>query len=300
MAITAKMTDASRAIHVLEGLLKGIVADKEINDQEIDALKKWLDNHKNFSYIYPFCEAYEFINRIYEDGVIDKSEKEELIDFCEQFQATEGPIDIATKEIRNLHGFLHGIICDNKINTLELEALKRWLSYHSSLIDKWPFNECYKLIRNILKDGMITQKEKDDFILFAKGFVEDRADNQYKDPSMFVGYWMESDAPVLKTIDVIIDRDVEIITTDKHFCFTGQMKHGTRKDIQSLLISRGGIAVNNVSMKLDYLVIGALSNPCWAYSTYGRKIENVMNLREEGKYIPILHEDDFYNVLNGK
>ncbi len=297
MAITGKITEASRAIHTLEGLLKGIAADREINIKEIESLKTWLDNHKNFSHIYPFSEAYTFIDGILEDGIIDQYEKEEIIDFCDQFQALEGPIDQMTKEMRNLHGFLHGIVCDREINTLELEALKKWLTYHNSNIGLWPYSECYDLVRNILKDGKITEKEKEDFISFAKCFAEEKSDNQAKDSSMFVDYWMNTNAPVLKTIDRIVDKDIDIIIHRKHFCLTGQMKYGTRKDIQSLLVLKGGFVANSVIKGLNYLVVGALSNPCWIYSTYGRKIEKVMRLRNDGIYIPIINEDDFYNTL---
>ena len=54
-----------------------------------------------------------------------------------------------------------------------------------------------------------------------------------------------------------------------------------------------GIPLNNPIVQLDYLVIGAQSSPCWAYSTYGRKIEAVIANREKGAETLILHEDDF-------
>jgi hypothetical protein len=54
-----------------------------------------------------------------------------------------------------------------------------------------------------------------------------------------------------------------------------------------------GIPYKSVVMKLDYLVIGAQSSPAWAYSTYGRKIERAIELRDRGIDIIILHEDDF-------
>jgi len=160
MTITGKITESSRAIHVLEGLLKGIAADQIINITEVQALETWLNNHKNFSHIYPFSEAYLLIDRILEDGVIDKYEKEELIDFCRDFQALDGPVDSMSKEIRNLHGFLHGIISDNEVNKAELEALESWMEYHMSNIEMWPYCECYTLVKSILEDGKITRKKR--------------------------------------------------------------------------------------------------------------------------------------------
>jgi len=297
MAITARITDTSRAIHVLEGILKGIAADKKINIEEMYELKRWLDNHKNLSDVYPFSEAYELIDSVLEDGIIDKEEQEEILDFCNSFEALDGPIDRLTKEMRNLHGFLHGIIADKRVNKKELKALQKWMKYHKSNLHKWPFDELYILINTILKDGIVTEEEQREFIDFTKGFIEDKAENAKKDPSVFVNRWMNSDAPTLKTIDRIIDKNIKIKISKKTFCFTGQMKSGKRKDMQNKVAEIGGIPMNNISRKTDYLVIGALSNPCWAYSTYGRKIEAVMNNRKMGINTYILHEDDFISAI---
>jgi len=75
------------------------------------------------------------------------------------------------------------------------------------------------------------------------------------------------------------------------------MKNGRRKDIQDIVISKGGIPVERVTKTLDYLVIGALSNPCWAYSTYGRKIDSAMSMNRNGASIAIVHEDDVMRML---
>lgn len=298
MAITAKITDSSRALHVLEGLLKGISCDKKINQEELSSLKLWLDNHKNFSYIYPFCDCYEFIERVMEDGEITQGEHDEIIDFCESFLALNGPIDLLTMEMRNLHGFLHGIIADQKISFEELKALEKWMIYHDANSGKWPFDEIYDIIQEILKDGVITKSEHDKFLQFASGFIEKDVFNVPRDPTIFTNYWMKSDAPILKTIDSIIDRDANIVIAGRSFCLTGQMKHGKRKDFQMNLSTKGGIPVERITKTTDYLVIGALSNPCWAYSTYGRKIDSVMKNKRNGVHTKIIHEDDFVNELN--
>lgn len=62
-----------------------------------------------------------------------------------------------------------------------------------------------------------------------------------------------------------------------------------------------GIPKNNAVTQLDYLVVGAQSSPCWAYSTYGRKIEAVIENREKrGAETVILHEDDFIEQATPK
>ena len=49
----------------------------------------------------------------------------------------------------------------------------------------------------------------------------------------------------------------------------------------------------DASKNLDYLVIGSISQKAWAYSTYGRKIETVLNHRRHGAETQIIHEHDF-------
>ncbi|MGB5986576.1 MAG: BRCT domain-containing protein, partial [Desulfobacterales bacterium] len=88
-------------------------------------------------------------------------------------------------------------------------------------------------------------------------------------------------------------RDCKIAFNQKQFCFTGPAKTGTRKNLEEIVTALGGIPKNNVVLTLDYLVIGAQSSPCWAYSTYGRKIEKAIELKRKGRNITILHENDF-------
>jgi len=65
------------------------------------------------------------------------------------------------------------------------------------------------------------------------------------------------------------------------------------KDVEDL----GGSAKSSVSTKTDYLVVGNAGNPCWAYSCYGRKIEEAMTLRREGAKVQIVNETDFWDAV---
>lgn len=59
----------------------------------------------------------------------------------------------------------------------------------------------------------------------------------------------------------------------------------------------GGEVVNHVSSHVDYLVIGADGNPCWAYACYGRKVEKAVQLRKKGGRILLVHENDFHDAV---
>ena len=290
--------DISRAIHNLEGVLKGIACDREISIAEITGLKNWLDNHSKFSHIYPFCEAYECVEKVIEDSIITEDEMQEMLDFCNTFESLNGPIDALTKEIRVLHGYLNGIILDGKINKEELKALKYYISGRGYLIDKYPFEECYNIIEKILDDGKITPDEEKEFLKFAKGFSERKSEGESPDKESFSSGLLNSSSPLLEPIDSLFDNEIEIKIQGCKFCLTGLFSE-KRASLKQILSEKGAVSLSSPSGQLNYLVVGGLSNPCWMYSTYGRKIEKVIELRKAGtgNKISIIPESVFITAL---
>jgi hypothetical protein len=59
----------------------------------------------------------------------------------------------------------------------------------------------------------------------------------------------------------------------------------------------GGVFSTSVTPKVHFLVVGANGNPAWAYSCYGRKVEQAMKLRAEGHSLVIVHENDFWDSI---
>jgi hypothetical protein len=57
------------------------------------------------------------------------------------------------------------------------------------------------------------------------------------------------------------------------------------------------MVASSVSSKVDYLIIGADGNPCWAYACYGRKVEMAVQLRKQGSRLQLIHEHDFHDAI---
>ena len=68
-------------------------------------------------------------------------------------------------------------------------------------------------------------------------------------------------------------------------------------EFSKLIKQLGGEVMNSVSAKLDYLIIGADANPCWAYTCYGRKVEKAVELRKSGARLILVHENDFHDAV---
>jgi hypothetical protein len=285
-----------RSIERLYGIIQGIDIDCHINDQEIIALKKWLDTHDALHNEEPFRDLVYLISDILEDGVIDPDERTELSEWCSEALNERGFLGCVTQSMRRLHGVMSGIVCDGKIQAEELTGLQDWLLDYEQMKDWWPFNELKKILDQILADGKVDQEEqqalRDFFLNFTEQVIEDPNihDNEYwMDPRMI------SMSPVFKPISIICEPSPAIRFKDKLFCFTGPAASGKRTHLVSVVEQLGGAHRNNPVINLDYLVIGAQASPVWVYSTYGRKIETVIQRKEASSncQTQIIKEVDF-------
>ncbi|MFC1588252.1 BRCT domain-containing protein [Planctomycetota bacterium] len=298
-AITGKITDISRALHVISGLLKGFAADQKISPKEIIELRDWLNNHKNQLDVSPFSDLYDFIQEATETGEIDSGVHDELLDFCEMWESGSGPIDVITRQIRTLHGFLHGIAADGVVDDKEVACLINWIEDNSYCHEHWPFNELKSMLSRILEDGFVDNDERQELLDFCVLFAEKKADSTWDrhDAALPNTSWAKTEAPTLQTIQDICKNSPEIEFPNKAFCFTGKLKAGKRADMHKLVVEQNGIIKKGVVTTLNFLVIGAASNPLWAYSTYGRKIEKAISIQEKGYPLQIVQESDFLNAL---
>ena len=289
----ARYTDIDRATERLRGIMMGISLDNEITDEEINQLAGWLDIHKYLHDKEPFKTVIEKIKQVLEDHYIDEDEREEVLELCWMFDKESLLPQCATAAIRRLHGVLQGMALDDEIRENEVVGLKNWLEVHDYVKGYWPFSDIWQMIFKILEDGVVDSIEKKQLLEYCQNFSETLAENSVIYDSIYGEGYMSTFAPVLKPFTAICDRDSAITFSSKTFCFTGPAKTGSRKDLNDIILSLGGIPKNSVAIDLNYLVIGSQSSPCWAYSTYGRKIEQVFKNREKGSETAILHEDDF-------
>lgn len=79
-----KYNETTLSLQVLQGIIEGITCDKVLNENEIYALKRWLDINNYLAGIYPYDKITSAISKALEDGILTNLEKEELLyTFCE-------------------------------------------------------------------------------------------------------------------------------------------------------------------------------------------------------------------------
>ena len=172
----------------------------------------------------------------------------------------------------------------------EIRNLKLWLDHNDFLRGTYPFDEIDSLVHTILEDNIITEDERNLLTAFLSTVIE------YKDSRNLC----DADFAALReqySISGICSFCPEISFEGKLFCFTGQSYRGTRAELVKEIEALGGEFRSSVSAKTDYLVVGNAGNPCWAYSCYGRKIEEAVALRKEGAKVQIINETDFWDAV---
>ncbi|MGG1613485.1 BRCT domain-containing protein [Paenibacillus phoenicis] len=279
-----------KALNSLIGIIQGISADKRINSREIEELQNWCLLQSEFQHFYPFKEIIPLVKESVLDGILTQDEIDDISWLCNNYLQTNHYYDAVTSDFHTLHGILYGIITDGTINYKELEYLKEWLDDHDHLETMFPYDEVYSLLHTVMKDGKLDSDEERLLKAFFADFVD--TSSSYNINATEIQQLKKE-----MNISGICALGPNIEFEGKMFCFTGVSNRMKRSEIEEIILSRGGLFNNSVTKKTNYLIVGAAGNPCWAFSCYGRKIEQAINLRKQGMNIVIANELDFWDAI---
>ena len=276
-----------KAVHTLEGMLMGMSADKIFSADEVLALKTWMHEHKEFADRHPFNELFPVLARALTDERIDEEEARNLVWLCSKMGTDNTYYCAITSDIQRLHGIIAGIIADEIITMEELDVLDAWLEEHQHLRTCWPYDELEGLLLNIKKDGKIDRQEHGRLLTFLSEFasVQGHRSLDLAQP--------DANATIMGVCAV----DPQIVFAERMFCLSGMFMKGSKSELKQKVESRKGFCVDRVTKSLNYLVVGSKGNPCWAYATYGRKVEEVLEHRKKGSHMLIIHESDFWDSV---
>jgi len=281
--------EADNAIHSLKGILLGMTIDGEINEHEIGELRQWASEHKNLINKNPFREFIISIEEMAQHNLPSKEALEDLYWLTQKYEGDNYYFNSLTSDLKILQGICHGILSDGKINDREIVELNKWLDYHEHLSTYYPYDEIKSLLVNVLSDGKIVEEEKKTLKAYFNQFIklhDTTTTNQIRDEISEV------------KISGLCTSNPIVSFHGKTFCITGVLKSGNRADIENDIKTLGGQIVDSITKNTDYLIIGDNGNPAWAYSCYGRKVEEAVLLRKEGHNIMLIHEFDFVDILD--
>ena len=176
---------------------------------------------------------------------------------------------LIAREIDELTGLCKGALLDGTISQVEAEGISAWLDAHHHCLDTWPASVLYERLRIMLADGLLDESEQGELLGILLRMAASPSDDGAT-PSALP-----------------IDEPAPPITINGHsFCFTGVFDFGSRAECQTAINQRGGIAVDSITKKLHYLVIGNVGSEFWKHSNFGTKITKAVEYRERG--IPLI------------
>ena len=275
-----------KSVNSLLGLVEGISIDAKINEKEIDFLRMWLNDHRIDSQKHPFNELFPVVEQALSDSILTAEEKEDILWLCERLTSDEYFI-AATSDMQRLHAIVAGIAADGRVTKEELDGLSAWLDEHNHLKTCWPYDEIESLVTGVLSDKKVDSKEHSLLLDFFSEFISILDNKTIVSPLIQEGL----------NIGGLCAACPEIRFPDSVFCLTGASYKYKRNEFEALIQSLGGKTSNNVSKKVNFLIVGAEGNPCWAYACYGRKVEKAVPLRKEGHAVMIVHENDFHDAI---
>lgn len=274
-----------RDLETLNGIITGILSDDSINVKENIGLQEWLSETKPYENKQPYKAIIELLREALSDNFLTEEEGKNIIWLCNQYTKKNAYYDEFTADIQKLQGLIKGITIDNEINYEELSFLDSWLESNEHLKNTWPYDELYNITTSILADKVITTEEHNALLNFCNAITSNSGEGN-------------SNGQLLKEIITgFYQIDPNIQFQEKTFCITGVSKKYKRKEIAEKIELYGGYVQNNISSKLNYLIVCDEKNTCWAFTCYGRKIEEAIQLRKRGHQLVIVHEYDLFDAF---
>ncbi|WP_262541302.1 BRCT domain-containing protein [Acinetobacter bereziniae] len=231
---------------------------------------------------------YQLLIKANADQNFLKSNRNELNQVLRGFKRSTYFVS-GTADTQRLHGVLAGLLCDGTINSREVFALKRWLDEHKNLEDDHLFKEINSLLITVVKLNKVDPAVIEALIQAISKYVDRE---NYCLPKQAVTSTSENINPDFYQGDFTIKYST--------FCLTGASEQYTKAEWKKVIEEKGGIFTDNLTKKVDYLVVCNKGNPHWAHMSYGRKFEQAKKWQYEGAKILIITEDHLLLLIRNK
>ena len=185
------------------------------------------------------------------------------------------------RQLDELTGLCKGALLDGTIAQIEAEGIHDWLHANVHCLDTWPANVLYDRLHAMLADGILDAAEQAELL----------------DLLLSIAKPLRDDGTIPSALPV--DNPPPSITVPSHsFCFTGVFDFGSRAQCHEAVLTRGGLAVEAITRKLHYLVIGTVGSEFWKHSNFGNKIAKAVEYRDRGAPLIIVSESHWADHLS--
>lgn len=278
-----------KAINTLRGLVAGIGADDTFSETEALELSNWISLHRDFIDCHPFSELIPMVENVCVGKALSEDTRKDILWLCGSFAAEGKYYDVITSGVQFLSGLVYGLLADGELTDDEILTLKTWLDSNDYLCGTYPYEELYSLVTSILADHSVSEDERNTLKAFIGNLIDFTSSFNLSEPEFRKLREEYSVAGICAMCP-------EIEFKGRIFCFTGESSK-PRSELEAIVAGLGGVVRSSVSTKTDYLVVGHEGNPCWAFSCYGRKIEEAIEIRKNGGKVQIVDENDFFDAV---
>ena len=95
---------------------------------------------------------------------------------------------------------------------------------------------------------------------------------------------------------IIYDYGTEVVIEDEDAETCDNTLYFKKSEVEEIITNNGG-KPSRLNNSTNYLVIGAYATDSWAHSSYGRKIEKALTIKQKGIDIKIISEHHLLKFL---
>ncbi len=191
-----------------------------------------------------------------------------------------------SKAFDQLAGVCKGILCDGVVSDDEARFFHEWVKAHTTSETPWPFGEILARLETIFADGVVDEEEREDLAAIMREIVGGGTDGNVA---------LAEDTATALPLDNPAPAVVDF--TGREFCVTGKFAFGGRTKVVEAIKARGGTFNDTPRHGTQYLVIGFFASKDWKFSSYGRKIQRALELRDNPGGIQIVAEEHWKSFL---
>lgn len=185
------------------------------------------------------------------------------------------------RQITELIGIARGLIADGTLNDGEIEYFTKWLAATEGLTGNPVVATLLDRFHAVLEDGIVDPEERAEL---------------FEALHRFTGSDFEVGEALKSTTLPLCAPAPRLVFAGARFTFTGSFVFGSRRDCEAAVTDRGGEA-GSLRRDTRFLVIGEYASDDWIHSTYGRKIEKAVGMRDAGVPIHIVSEAHWRDAL---
>ena len=271
----------------LIGIATGLVADDYITKGELDFFDLWIREQKYADMMPFYNEIMDTLSEAKNDDFMSEYHKERLAELIQL--AIENEIvfnKLSTTDDKNITNRLIGVIrvvlADDVLSNVEIESLHNIIASHTNPL----FSATNDLLKKIKDFNNITQEQRDALKIELNRIIG--------------GSIHEHGVIDGMTANISFDTlPEEFDLYCKRFVLTGSFYTMSRKQMGTLIESFGATQSRHVNGVTDLLVVGGMASKDWAFSSFGRKIEEAITLREDGNCLLIVNEKQMADYLEG-